>query len=350
MKAAVLYKPGKPLVLEERNIPKIEKGEALVRVVRTCLCGTDLKIWDGTINTPLPLVPGHEVAGKIVDAAPANDHEKEIIETIKKEYNENVLIYMYIGCNQCYYCRSGEKQLCPRVKRIGFDVDGGFAEYIKVPIINLVPLPNSLDYDAAILADAGETVYRAFKKMPQRPGATIVIMGSGGLGSFAILLAKLLGYQVVTIDVIDEKLLYAKELGSDYIFKAQDKENAVVLADEILRTIGERVYAFIDFVGNAYSQEVAMNVLDKKGYILQIGYSSKETYNRISIQKLVWNEYNILGSVGGSINDLYEVINLVSKRKIKLPVSKIFKLDEINIALQTLKEGKALGRICISPE
>jgi propanol-preferring alcohol dehydrogenase len=186
--------------------------------------------------------------------------------------------------------------------------------------------------------------------MPQRLGATIVIMGSGGLGSFAILLAKLLGYQVVTIDVIDEKLLYAKELGSDYIFKAQDKENAVVLADEILRTIGERVYAFIDFVGNAYSQEVAMNVLDKKGYILQIGYSSKETYNRISIQKLVWNEYNILGSVGGSINDLYEVINLVSKRKVKLPVSKIFKLDEINIALQTLKEGKALGRICISPE
>jgi propanol-preferring alcohol dehydrogenase len=351
MKAALLYENSKELSIEEVETPKLGSGEALIKVKACGICHTDLNIIDGIIK-PLryPHILGHEIAGVIEDFKPADDKERTLIENVFQETEGRVLIYFYITCGHCNYCLKGESNLCLDFRRIGFEEWGGYAEYVKVPIKNVIPLPKRLDFNAAILVDAGATTYRALRKVKPLPGSTIAIIGVGGLGGMAVQIAKMFGAQVLAIDVFDVKLAYAKRLGADYVLNFNEVYSKNV--DEVKRTlrtlgINNSIDAIIDTVGNNNTLNFGMKLIGRGGRIVLLGYGKdKESLNILPI-KVIYDEITIMGSRAASMWEVYEVIRLAERGHIILNVTNEYELELVNKAMSDLRSGRILGRAII---
>jgi|BEDMetMinimDraft_2_1075160.scaffolds.fasta_scaffold00050_27 D-arabinose 1-dehydrogenase-like Zn-dependent alcohol dehydrogenase len=336
MKAGIINESSDEIEIKDMDIPKLENGEALISVKALGICGSDLKIIHKFLKPPFyPFIIGHEIAGSLIEAKPSNKNEEEIVQKIEGE-GGNVIVYFYVGCNICPHCKRGEMNLCYNVKRIGFELNGGLAEFVKAPIINLVPLKSKLTYENAVLADAGATVFRALKKVKIRPGLSAAVMGVGGLGSMAIQLLRLFGCEIVALDKKEEKLKLARELGANYTVNTVEHKDG----------IDYKVDLFMDFVGNSESQEIAMKMLKKKGNLIQVGYTNS-SLSKIAIKDLIYNEIKIMGSIGNSINDLYEVVELASKGFIRAIITNEYKMEEVNKALKDLEENKVRGRSLI---
>src|SRR5512143_4178242 len=178
MECMVLEAFNEPLALRERPIPAPGDDEAVIKVGACGICGTDLKVWSGSHPAVgnLPHVLGHEVAGEVVEVGQSVD---------KGLLGKHAVIYFYLSCGVCPYCRSGREILCTRLKgQIGFNRDGGYAEYVKTPADSLFLIPPDIAFEkAAIIADAIATPSRAITaKAKVQPGQTIAVMGAGGLG------------------------------------------------------------------------------------------------------------------------------------------------------------------------
>ncbi|MGQ9639784.1 MAG: alcohol dehydrogenase catalytic domain-containing protein [Candidatus Bathyarchaeia archaeon] len=160
MKAARFYEVGKPLKVENAEVPSISAGEVLVRVRSCGICHTDLHFIDEGLIKPgkLPQIMGHEAAGDVVEVG---DMVKDV------EVGDRVLIHFYFSCGECYYCRRGRESLCvgPDFQQFGFTIDGGYAEYAKAPARSIIKLPDELPYDVGILIDAGSTAYHAVREI-----------------------------------------------------------------------------------------------------------------------------------------------------------------------------------------
>ena len=171
MKCMVLEEFNASLVLRERDTPTPGPGETILRVGAAGACRTDLKIWHG--NHPaagkLPLVPGHEIAGEVVEVG------KGVDNNIK---GRHAVVFAYLSCGECRFCKTGQEPLCSNLKgQIGFNLDGGFAEYVRVPLNSLFFIRPDIPFEqAAILADAVATPYRALtSKIKIRPGETLAV-------------------------------------------------------------------------------------------------------------------------------------------------------------------------------
>ena len=159
MKAARFYEVGKPLRIEEVEIPKIEPDEALIRIRACGICRTDLHFIDEGLLKPgkIPQIMGHEASGDVIKVG---DAVKGV------NVGDRVLIHLYFICGKCYFCQLGRESLCigSTLRHFGFSVDGGFAEFAKAPAQNLIHLPKEIPYEAGILVDAGASSYHAVKK------------------------------------------------------------------------------------------------------------------------------------------------------------------------------------------
>ncbi len=185
MKAMVLKEFNKPLSLEEVEKPHYGENDILVKVKAAGLCGTDLKIQQGKIPVKeLPLIQGHEVSGIIAETGSQVKNFK---------VGDEVLISFYIPCNKCELCKAGRETICENlIGRLGFELNGGFAEYIKVPESSLIRKPKELSFsEAAIISCSMGTVYHALLKRAKiKEGDCIAMIGaSGGLGLHAIQIA-----------------------------------------------------------------------------------------------------------------------------------------------------------------
>lgn len=347
MKAALLYENKKELVIEDLEEPKISEGEALVKVKACGICHTDLNIIEGVLKPPkYPHILGHEIAGDVVEYKPATQQEKEFIKLIESDYSSRVIVYFYITCGRCGFCLKGYDNLCNFFKRIGFEEWGGYAEYVKVPIRNLLPLQKKLDYNAAILVDAGATTYRALKKTSLGPGNLIAIIGVGGLGSMALQLAKVFGFRVLALDIYDSKLDYAKKLGADYTLNVGEfktkKENINSIFKNSMN-VDDGVDAVIDTVGTSETLDIAITMLKRGGTIILLGYGKERTLS-LPIIKIIYEEYRIEGSRAATRWEVLEVLNLALRGIIRPLVTREYKLDEVNKALNDLRRGEILGR------
>lgn len=351
MKAALLYENSRELVIEEVVEPKISEGEVLVKVRACGICHSDLNIIDGILMpSRYPHILGHEVTGDIVGYRPVTMQEKEAMKLIESEYMGRVAVYFYITCGRCSFCLRGHDNLCTNFRRIGFEEWGGYAEYVKVPIRNLIPLPKNLDYHAAILVDAGASTYRALRKAALEPGSSIAIIGIGGLGSMALQLAKVFGLTTLAIDIYDKKLSYAKKLRADYILNMNEikAKNEEYINSVLKRMMGDdgKVNAVIDTVGTSETLSAAIAMLKRGGTIVLLGYG-KEKLLPLHIIRVIYEEYRIEGSRASSKWEVVEVLNLASRGMIHPVVTDEFRLDEVNEALNKLRRGEIMGRAII---
>lgn len=335
MRAAVLTEFGKPLKIEEREMPKAGKGEILVKVAAIGICGTDLKIWHGKKDdTPLPLIMGHEIAGTI--------------ETVGEGVTSLVsgmrgVVHFYCSCHECELCRDNRETLCQNMNgRLGFSRDGGMREYITVSAENFIPVPDNVNLEeVCIVADAISTVYRGLTRAGIKKGENVLVVGMGGLGVHAVQMAKALGANVVGVDVDDAKLEFARKYGCERSVNTKGKN-----ADEIINEINKFGIKGIDIVLETVSRtetlEVDLKLLNPSGRIVILGYGAPSV--QLTPYSFVKGEVTILGSRASSREDTKHALDLIAQGLIKPAISNYYRLEDVNKALAALEEGKVLGR------
>ncbi len=350
MKAARILKPKESLAIEDLNIPKPRNTQVLIKVQSTGVCHSDLHLWDGGYAGPagvfmkvedrgvkFPLTPGHEVAGTV-----------ESLGEYAEGFNigDKVLVYPWIGEGICPACRVGEENLCDKPRSIGIYQDGGYAEYVLVPHYKyLINIDGQDPASVASLACSGLTAYSAVKIANAKPAESLVIVGAGGLGLMGIQLAKALTNTTITVlDIDDKKLNETKKLGADHVINSKTLD-PVKEIKELTNGMGADV--IIDFVNASKTVATDINMLRKRGRLVLVGLFGGSIELNLALMPL--RAFKILGSYTGKYTDLVELVELAKKNVLRSIVSRKFKLDEANDALNQLKEGKIIGRAVISP-
>jgi propanol-preferring alcohol dehydrogenase len=206
MKAAIVTSLGQPLELTEIDVPKIEPYQVLVKTKACGVCHTDLHeaCGDWPVKPALPLVPGHEGVGEVVEVG-SSVHNVKVGDRVG-------VPWLHSACGGCRYCNTGWETLCGSQSMTGYTVNGGFAEYIAAHGNYVAAIPEELPYaDAAPILCAGVTVYKGLKEMDCRPGDWVAISGIGGLGHLAVQYAVAMGYRVIGVDIAQSKHDQAKK-------------------------------------------------------------------------------------------------------------------------------------------
>jgi len=339
MKAMVLKEFNKPLYLEDVEKPCYREHDVLVKVKAAGLCGTDLKIQQGKIPVKeLPLIQGHEISGIIAETGS---------QVRGFKIGDEVLISFYIPCNECELCKMGRKTICENlIGRLGFELNGGFAEYVKVPESSLIRKPKELSFsEAAIVSCSMGTVYHALLKRAKiREGDCIAMIGAGGgLGLHAIQIAKSFNAKVIGVDVSQEKLKLMSEYGAGETIDAT-KDN---WSQRIIEISGGRgADKILEFVSRIETVEEDIKALRKGGKLVLVAYSDSVPL-QINSLKVVLNELEILGTRAGTKEEIEKCVELIVMGKLKPVISKTYPIEEINHAMAILKEGKLSGRITL---
>jgi propanol-preferring alcohol dehydrogenase len=336
MKAAVLHEFKKPLEFQEVDRPKPGAGEVLVKVEACGVCHSDLHVADGDWPQLIPitkknLILGHEIAGRVVEKGPSVD---------QLEIGDRVGIpWVHWTCGECDFCREGNENLCPKQQITGVTVDGGYAEFVKAPASHTLKLPDGLCFtDVAPLFCAGVTVYRALRHANIKPGQRLAVFGIGGLGHLAVQIARELGAIVTAIDISDEKLALARELGASKTLNV----TAVNAVKELRREGGLHVALVASAAKAAY--DTAFPCVRPGGMLLAVGLPSEP----ICFPPILMaaSEVRIQASAVGTRQDLYDVLALAGAGKVRCRVS-TRPLSEANQALDLLRKGQVSGRLVL---
>ncbi len=317
MRVAVLRAFRHPLTLEDWPTPKTEGEEVPVRVLGAGVCHSDVHIADGDMpNLSLPLVLGHEIAGYA-------------------EGFGNVLVFASWGCGDCEFCRRGDEQLCLEAREPGWVRQGGYAEYVIVPSARyLLPLGELDPVRAAPLADAGVTPYRAVRRFRQtlRDGDSVVVIGVGGLGQFAVQFLKLLtNARVVALDRVPGKLTRATNLGADEAMSITDFNGSARVV--------------FDFVGSEDTLRFAGGIVERGGAVVQVGEAGGQILFGLGT---VPHEAIFTTSIWGSMDDLKAVLEYARTGKIRWDIE-CLPLRDVNDALDRVRRGEVSGRLVLRP-
>jgi alcohol dehydrogenase, propanol-preferring len=352
MKSLQLTEFGRPLEWAEIPTPEPSGQQVLLKVSACGVCHSDLHIWEGYYElggderiyvkdrgVNLPLTMGHEVVG-IVEAV------GEKVTVVKT--GDRRLIYPWIGCGECKYCRSDRPQMCTRPGSLGVFKNGGYSDYILVPDERYLIDIDGLDpAQACSYACAGLTAYSALKKtMPLESDETLVLIGAGGLGLMAVqLVGQLTSANVLMLDLDDSKLAAVRELSPDIVTINTRGKDAVAAVFEA--TDGKGAAAVIDFVNNGSTATAAFGLLAKNGSMIMVGLFGGKL--SISTPVPALKNLTIRGSYTGSLVELRELIELVKhKRPRPIPV-KTYPLSEAERLLDGVKEGTIIGRAVLTP-
>ncbi|MCS7143394.1 MAG: NAD(P)-dependent alcohol dehydrogenase [Archaeoglobaceae archaeon] len=338
MKSARFYAPN-DFRIEEIPIPKVGENDILVKVAGCGVCHSDLHIIRGELPLPrTPITLGHEVGGYVEKVG-------KCVEGVNE--GDKVLVYGGWGCGNCDLCISSEEQLCNVLNWLGVGVDGGYAEYLRVPSKRyLVPLRDLDPAKSAPLTDAGLTAYRAVRKACEGlpVSETIVIIGVGGLGQFGVQFAKLRGYKVVALDISSKKIEIAKKLGADLALNLREGEFFNLVSEF---TNGKNAGAVIDFVGTDETLRTAVNFLGKRGRLVLVGIGGGQV-------SMTWNpilpsEVSYTTVYWGSILELREVVELAERGRIQIKSEKIG-FDDLLRTFERMERGELESRVVLCPD
>ncbi|MBN9663291.1 MAG: zinc-dependent alcohol dehydrogenase [Acidobacteria bacterium] len=218
---------GQPLQIEELPVREPQTHQILVKVIASGVCHTDLHAASGDwpVKPKLPLVPGHEAIGYVAAVG------QEV--TNVKEGDVVGVPWLYSACGCCEYCTTGWETLCEQQQNGGYSVDGGYAEYVIADARYVGRFPFGINFiEMAPIICAGVTVYKGLKETEAKPGQWVAISGIGGLGHLAVQYAKAMGLRVAAIDIDDEKLQLARDLGASLTVNALQQDPGAYLKKE----------------------------------------------------------------------------------------------------------------------
>lgn len=332
MRAAVVVAPDKPLVVTEVPIPVPGPGQALVRVITSGVCHTDLHAARG--DWPVPpktnLIPGHEGYGEVVALGDG--------VTTLKVGDKVGNAWLWSACGTCEFCRTGWETLCLQQKNGGYGVDGSFGEYMLVDERFAARIPDGCDpNEVAPILCAGVTVYKGLKETEVKPGQWVVISGIGGLGHIAVQYARAMGMRVAAVDVDDAKLALATKHGAEVTVNAATVDP---VAEVQLRTGGAHGVLVTAVHPQAFAQATGM--CRRHGTVVFVGLPPGDF--PADIFSTVLNRLTIRGSIVGTRQDMVEALDFYARGEIH-PTVAVERLDDINDIFHRMEEGKIDGRI-----
>ncbi|MEQ8194021.1 MAG: zinc-binding dehydrogenase [Rhodospirillales bacterium] len=339
MKAMVLTGPDKPFELLDVPDPVPGPGEAVARVLA---CGAGLTIQHtraGRSKTDYPRIIGHEIAGEIVEVGKG-------VSDLK--IGDPVTAYYYLTCGECRWCRADRETLCDNLKgTVGRHVDGGYAEFIKLPSQNFIKLPDGLDYknhpaEIGVITDAIATPVKVVKKARIKPGETLAVIGAGGgLGMQMIVVGTWAGARVIAVDVRAEKLDACREHGADAVIDAS-KANVA----EALKELGRGgVDVIADFVASGETLQAGLKGLAKAGRLVVLGGTAAKTF--AADIELIKPEREIMGSKYATKSEVREALDLVASGAVWPVVTEIRPLADAEALHQRVESGLVIGRAAI---
>jgi 6-hydroxycyclohex-1-ene-1-carbonyl-CoA dehydrogenase len=338
MKAAIFYGPGQPFKIEDVPTPEPKAGEVLVKIAACGVCHTDLHYTDHNVPTfkKPPLILGHEASGIVTALG------EGVSDWVA---GDRVLLPAVYGCGVCDACRRGRENICDRMIMFGNNIDGAFAEYIAVGQDKLFALPEELPLiESCIIADAITTPYQAVVNRGRvKPGDSVAVFGCGGIGLNIVQLASAAGGRVVAVDVLDEKLAWAKKMGAVATVNAAQVERV----DKEIRRLSGGGGADVSFeaIGLPATQETAFASTRNGGRLVLVGYSAKPM--TLNSGRTMYREMEIVGSLGCPAAEYPKVIELArtGKIEVKALVTARFPLDDINAAFDTLRQGQGIRSV-----
>ncbi len=334
MKAAVVTALGQPLEIREVPVPAIGPGQVLIRVRASGVCHTDLHAAEGDwpVKPTAPFIPGHEGVGEVAAAGAGVAHLKE---------GDRVgAPWLHTACGRCVHCVGGWETLCEGQQNTGYSVDGGYAEFVRADANYVGRLPDALDFGpAAPVLCAGVTVYKGLKETEARPGDWVAVSGIGGLGHMAVQYAKAMGLHVAAVDIHDDKLELARDLGADLTFNAVETDPVA----ELQRQMGGVHGVLVTAVSNAaFAQAVGM--LRRGGFMSLVGLPPGDF--PLPIFEVVLKRITVRGSIVGTRNDLAEALGFAAEGKVASHFS-WDEIDNINAIFARMKEGRIDGRVVL---
>jgi len=298
------------------------------------VCHTDLHAADGDwpIKPSLPFIPGHEGVGYVTKLGRGVRHVKE---------GDRVGVpWLHTACGYCEYCITGWETLCDRQQTTGYSVNGSYADYVLADPDYVGKLPDDLEFAAAApVLCAGVTVYKGLKMLDCKPGDWVAVSGIGGLGHMAVQYAKAMGFQVIAIDVADDKLSLASRLGADMTINAATQDAVSQIQSSIRGAQGVLVTAASRA---AFDQGIGM--LHKRGTMSLVGLPPG-TFD-LPIFDVVLNAKTVRGSIVGTRKDLQESLAFAAAGKVTSHFS-TDRLDNINEILGAMKAGRIDGRVVL---
>jgi len=334
MKAAVVREFGKPLRIEEVEVPRPGPGDILVKIEACGVCHTDLHAVDGDwpVKPNPPFIPGHEGVGHVVAVGAGVSHIRE---------GDRVGIpWLYSACGYCEHCLGGWETLCEAQQNTGYSVNGGFAEYALANAAYVGLLPKGVGFiEVAPILCAGVTVYKGLKVTDTKPGQWVVISGIGVLGHIDGQYAKAMGLNVAAVDIDDGKLALAERLGATITVNARNTDPAAFLKKEIGGAHGALVTAV-----SPKAFEQALGMVRRGGTVSLNGLPPGNF--PLDIFGMVLNGITVRGSIVGTRLDLQESLEFAEQGKVAATVTSD-SLENINDIFARMQAGKIEGRVVL---
>lgn len=345
MKAMLLHELGGRVTPGEVPVPKPGPNDVLIRVRATGV-GLTVVIMKSTpgLVTSYPRILGHELAGEVSEVGSE-------VEGWRR--GDRVTCHFYLTCKVCRWCRMGKETLCPNFRGyVGMACDGAYAEYMKLPAVNLCRTPDNVSFlDACVAADAICTPYHACRAEAQiGPGDDVVIVGGGGgVGIHGVQMARLCGGRVIGVDLGDPKLQQMKACGADEVIDGGEGD----WSERVRRlTDGKGADAVIDFVATRRTLETGMKSLGRMGKLVIIGYRPPVVFKdvpdfTVNPLEVLSQMQEIHGSRYVNMAELQDTLKLVSEGKIKPIITKTFPLEGAEDAHQLLLKNELVGRAAL---
>ncbi|MEM3578614.1 MAG: zinc-binding dehydrogenase [Candidatus Bathyarchaeia archaeon] len=342
MKAAMLYGI-MDLRIEDVETPKVETGEVLVKVRTATTCGTDLKIFQrGYVERviKLPTVFGHEWAGDVVEVDRGLEWPRK---------GMRVRAGNSAPCLRCFMCQKGKYNLCENMIWLW----GAYAEYIKVPAhmvrVNMQEIPPNISYEEAAITEPLACVLHGIEEVGVKLGDSIAIIGAGPIGLLHLLTTKKMGAEkVIIIDLVEERLDFAKKLGANETINAA-KENVEEGVKQLTSGYGADVV--IEAIGRPETWEQALKLVRKGGKVLEFGGCPPGTEIHVNTELLHYNETTVLGTFHATPLHFRKALNLIASKTINVAplITRKMPLEKIREAFEVLAASKSEIKIAIQP-
>jgi propanol-preferring alcohol dehydrogenase len=313
--------------------PKPQKGEVVIKIMASGICRTDIELLYSKAE-PIAIIPGHEVSG-IVD-------DTNAVKKFKR--NDRVMLNCHSTCGKCEHCQNGDLIFCPQLKTLGFELNGGDAEYLVAPESMLRRLPDDITYESGVvLSDALGTAYHAAKKAKIRKNSTVGIIGMGPLGLMCVVCVKYFGGKVVAIDLIPERLKSAEHFGADTVLNPNNSD-IIKYIDEYTQSKGLDIV--IDFSGSPEAISIGADLLKAKGRLILGGVCSNLNFD--PFRHIISKELTIIGTRNYHDNELEDMLTLAREKPfIQDIITHKFKISDAKEAFQIAERREGIKVIFI---